>query len=68
MFVNKYFDISKVRISQKMKDVILCNLLDTVFYMKPTVLQDFHICISVPLRTDGSFAEGFLCWGKYRFW
>ena len=24
------------------------NLLDTNFYMKMNVLQDFHICISVP--------------------
>ena len=25
------------------------NLRDTIFYMKTNVLQDFHICISVPL-------------------
>ena len=24
------------------------NLRDTIFYMKTDVLQDFHICISVP--------------------
>ena len=26
------------------------NLRDTVFYVKTNVLQDFHICISVPLK------------------
>ena len=26
------------------------NLRDTIFYMKTNVLQDFHICISVPLK------------------
>ena len=25
------------------------NLRGTIFYMKTNVLQDFHICISVPL-------------------
>ena len=44
------FRISKVRISQKTKGVITRNLRDTIFSMKTNVLQDFHICISVPLR------------------
>ena len=26
------------------------NLCDTIFYMETNVLQDFHICISVPLK------------------
>ena len=26
------------------------QLRDTIFYMKTNVLQDFHICISVPLN------------------
>ena len=26
------------------------NLRDTNFYMKTNFLQDFHICISVPLK------------------
>ena len=28
------------------------NLRGTIFYMKANVLQDFHICISVPLSTS----------------
>ena len=44
------FRISKVRISQKVKGVIMRNLRGTIFYMKTNVLQDFHICISVPLK------------------
>ena len=28
------------------------NLRDTIFYMKTNVLQDFHICISVPLMEN----------------
>ena len=26
----------------------MCNLRDSIFYMKANVLHDFHICISVP--------------------
>ena len=36
-------------ISQKVKGVIMRNLRGTIFYMKANVLQDFPICISVPL-------------------
>ena len=32
-----------------MKGVIMCNLLDTIFYIKTNVLQDFHICVGVTL-------------------
>ena len=39
-----------MRISQKVKGVIMRNLRGTIFYMKTNVLQDFHICISVPLK------------------
>ena len=50
MYVYKQiFRISKVRLSQKVKGVIMCNLRDTIFCMNTDVLQDFHICISVPL-------------------
>ena len=31
-----------MRISEKMKGVIMRNLRDTVFYVKTNVLQDFH--------------------------
>ena len=51
MFVNKTFRISKVRISEKVKGVMMRNRRGTTFYMKTNVLQDFHICISVPLRS-----------------
>ena len=36
--------------SQKVKGAVMCNMCDTVFYMKMNVLQNFHICISVPLK------------------
>ena len=42
--------LSKVRISQKVKGVIMRNLGDTIFHMKTNISWDFHICISVPLR------------------
>ena len=42
------FRISKVWISQRVKGVIMRNLCVTVFYIKTNVLQNFHICISVP--------------------
>ena len=41
--------MSKVGISRKVKCVKMRNLRDTVFNMTTNVLQDFHICISVPL-------------------
>ena len=44
------FCISKVRISQKVKGVTMRNLRDNIFHMKANVLQNFHICISVPLN------------------
>ena len=39
-----------MRISQKLKGAIMCNMCDTVFSMRTNVLQNFDICISVPLR------------------
>ena len=36
-------------ISQEVKGVIMRNLCGTTFYIKTNVLQDFHICMSVPL-------------------
>ena len=41
-----------MRISQKAKSVIMRNLLCSIFYMKTNVLQDFHICISVPSKRE----------------
>ena len=43
-----------MRISQKVKDVTMRNLGNTIFYKQTNVLQDFHICINVPLnlKTD----------------
>ena len=40
-----------MRISQEMKGVIMRNLCGTVFYIKTNVLQDFRICMSVPLTS-----------------
>ena len=39
-----------MRISQEMKGVIMRNLCGTIFYIKTNVLQDFRICMSVPLN------------------
>ena len=39
-----------MRISQKVKGVTMSNLHDTIFCLKTNILQDFHICISVPLK------------------
>ena len=53
LYVSKQiFRKSKVQISQKVKGVIMCNQRDIIFYMKTNVLQDFYICISLPLRKD----------------
>ena len=38
-----------MRISQEVKGVIMRNLCGTSFYIKTNVLQDFRICMSVPL-------------------
>ena len=35
-----------------MKGVIMRNLCGTIFYIKTNVLQDFRICMSVPLRQN----------------
>ena len=35
--------------SQKVKGVTMRNLRGTILYMEANVLQDIHICISVPL-------------------
>ena len=51
MYVCKQtFLISKVYISQKVKGVIMRNLRGTIFCMRTNVLQDFYICIRVPLN------------------
>ena len=43
------FIVSKVCISQKVKGDIMRNQRDTIFYTNTSALQDFHVCISVPL-------------------
>ena len=51
MYVCKQtFRIFKVRISQKVKCAIMRNLRGAIFCMKTNVLQDFYICIRVPLN------------------
>ena len=50
------FRISKVRISLRVKGVIMQNLRVTVFFfMKTNLLQNFHICISAPLKRRSIF-------------
>ena len=39
-----------------MQGVIMRNLRDTVFYVKTNAFQDFHICISVPLKLKAAYA------------
>ena len=41
--------MSKVRISQRVKDIIMRNLRDTVLNIKTSLLQNFHLSFSVPL-------------------
>ena len=51
MPVNKHFAyLFKVRIYQKVKCAIMRNLRGAIFCMKTNVLQDFYICIRVPLN------------------
>ena len=35
---------------QKVKRVTMRNLFDTIFCINTSVLQNFHICMSVPLK------------------
>ena len=42
-------------ISQKVKGVIMCNLRGTIIYIKSNVLEDFNICMSVPLNVQHFF-------------
>ena len=44
-----------MRMSQKLKGVTMSNLSDTVFYMETNLLQNFYICISVPLNFGVKF-------------
>ena len=46
-----------VKCTKKVKGVIMYNLRNTIFYMKTNVLQDLHICISVPLKLFGPYQE-----------
>ena len=36
------------------------NLCGTIFYIKTNVLQDFHICMSVPLNLASRLYEKYL--------
>ena len=47
MFVNKNLKCAYLK---KVKGVIMRNLNNVIFYVKTNVLQDFHICIIVPLN------------------
>ena len=40
-----------MRISQEMKGFVMRNLRGTICYIKTNVLQDFRICMSVPLKS-----------------
>ena len=53
MFVNNFSHILRPHISKNEKRYS-AQLRNTIFYKKTNVLQDFHICISVPLnlKTD----------------
>ena len=42
-----------------MKGFILRNLYYTIFYVKTNMLQDFHICISVNLKSATPFFPDF---------
>ena len=46
--IKKIFFTDKMCI-QEVKGVIMRNMCGTIFYIKTNVLQDFHICMSVPL-------------------
>ena len=52
MFVKKHFANLKYAYLklQKYQGVIMPNVHDTIFYMKKNVLQDLHICMSVPSK------------------
>ena len=53
MFVNKlftYITYITLRISQKVKDVLMWNLQTYYFHIKANTIADFQICINVPLR------------------
>ena len=55
LYVCKHtFHIIKVRISEKLKVVVMRNLSGAIFYMKTDILQNFHICISVSLSKTPS--------------
>ena len=40
---------------KKRKDVTMRSLRDAIFYVETIVLQDFHVCISVPLIVFESY-------------
>ena len=44
-----------MRISQQVKGVKMRILRGTIFNMTTKVLQDFHICMSVPLKNQAGF-------------
>ena len=67
MFLNvckQTFHILHVRISQKLKSVLIWNLQHNIFNIKTKILADFQICISVPLtfkRAGHSFPFWLCC-------
>ena len=48
-------------ISQELKGVIMRNMCGNIFYMKTNVLQDFHICMSAPLKRINTEAAAHRC-------
>ena len=51
MFVNKLFTYLAF-LSQKVKGVLMRNFLYIYFHMKTKIVEDFQICISVPLNAS----------------
>ena len=48
---------------QKVKRVTMRNLCDTIFCINTSVLQNFHICMSVPLIKQESNKPTPTTWG-----
>ena len=69
LLYKRRFGRSKVGISQKVKSVIMHNLCDTIFIWRRTLrkkcpyselLQDFHVCINVPLSVNKLLSPKFI--------
>ena len=60
MFLNvckQILHISHVRISQKVKGVLMWNLQHIFLHMKTKILADFQICISAPLIIKANWCQ-----------